>query len=146
MTALQTSEADCKPRRVFHYHFTQWPDHGVPASKLCLISFIKRVRKQHPPEGPPLVVHCSAGVGRTGTFIVLDTMLQRMEIEGDLKVYDFVTQLRKRRTLMVQNIVSAWPLDHSTVSHTVCHYRLSTYTFMMLYQNTLHVETLHSLS
>ena len=41
---------------------------------------------------------------------------------------------------------SEWPLDHCTVSHTVCHYRLSTYTFMMLYQNTLHVETLHSLS
>ena len=106
MIAFQTSEEGCKPRRVLHYHFTQWPDHGVPASKLCLISFIKRVRKQHPPEGPPLVVHCSAGVGRTGTFIVLDTMLQRMAIEGDLKVYDFVTQLRKRRTLMVQNMVS----------------------------------------
>ena len=106
MIAFQTSEEGCKPHRVLHYHFTQWPDHGVPASKLCLISFIKRVRKQHPPEGPPLVVHCSAGVGRTGTFIVLDTMLQRMAIEGDLKVYDFVTQLRKRRTLMVQNMVS----------------------------------------
>ena len=99
-----------------HYHFTQWPDHGVPVSKLCLISFIKRVRKSHPPEGPPLIVHCSAGVGRTGTFIVLDTMLQRMKIEEDLKIYDFVCQLRKRRTLMVQNIVSS-SLYHANIGH-----------------------------
>ena len=56
--------------------------------------------------GPPLLVHCSAGVGRTGTFITLDTMLQRMEKESDLNIYEFVTEMRKKRSMMVQTLVS----------------------------------------
>ena len=102
---IKDLDENSDPLLVTHYHFTQWPDHGVPASKVCLISFIKRVRKSHPPEGPSLLVHCSAGVGRTGTFIVLDTMLQRMKAEDNLNIFHFVSQLRKRRTIMVQNLV-----------------------------------------
>ena len=75
---------------------------------MTLIRFIQTVRKAHPaPECAPLLVHCSAGVGRTGTFIVLDTMLQRIRAEGDLNIYEFVTQLRTRRNLMMQSRVSS---------------------------------------
>ena len=88
-----------------HYHFTVWPDHGVPADKTCMIQFIKRVRNTHPYKGPPLLVHCSAGVGRTGTFIVLDSMLERMKCERSLNVYEFVCEMRKKRILMVQTEV-----------------------------------------
>ena len=101
----QAKEKDSQPLVVTHYHFTEWPDHGVPRDKMSMISFIQQIRKAHPPEGPPLLVHCSAGVGRTGTFIVLDTMLQRMRAEGNLNIYEFVTQLREQRCFMVQTQV-----------------------------------------
>ena len=100
----QTNERNSLPLVVTHYHFTEWPDHGVPRDKRSMISFIQQIRKAHPPEGPPLLVHCSAGVGRTGTFIVLDTMLQRMRAEDNLNIYEFVTQLREQRCSMVQTI------------------------------------------
>ena len=70
-----------------------------------MISFIDNVRLTHPPEGPPLVVHCSAGVGRTGTFIVMDTMLQRMKKDDTLDIYNFLLQIRHQRIKLVQTQV-----------------------------------------
>eukprot|EP00731_Ephydatia_muelleri_P016193 Em0009g617a len=102
LIVTNTSDSDAPSLRVTHYHFTVWPDHGVPADKTCMIQFIKRVRNTHPYKGPPLLVHCSAGVGRTGTFIVLDSMLERMKCERSLNVYEFVCEMRKKRILMVQ--------------------------------------------
>ena len=59
----------------------------------------------------PLLVHCSAGVGRTGTFILLDSMLERIKIEKTVNVYEFLCGLRRRRVLMVQTLVcSCLPL------------------------------------
>ena len=101
----QSNDPSSKPLKVAHYHFTAWPDHGVPADKTCMLAFIKRVRKTHPPDGPPLLVHCSAGVGRTGTFIVLDSNLQRMKAEGTLNIYELITDMRTKRVLMVQTEV-----------------------------------------
>ena len=96
-----------------HYHFLAWPDHGVPADKTVMMAFARRVRQTHPPEGPPLIVHCSAGVGRTGTFIVLDTMMQRIEKkEGSLNIFELVADMRNRRTLMVQTAVCYRPVIH----------------------------------
>lgn len=113
---------------VIHYHFSAWPDHGVPADKSCLIHFIKRVRKNHPYYNtPPLVVHCSAGVGRSGTFIALDSMMQRMsENVGTLDIYDFVCRMRKKRALMVQTEVNLtliqmqYMLTNVSLLGTVC--------------------------
>ena len=93
---------------VTHYHFSEWPDHGVPTDKMCMIEFIGHIRKAHPPEDAPLVVHCSAGVGRTGTFIVLDTMLQRLEQEESLNIYDFLLEIRHQRVKLVQTEVSIY--------------------------------------
>ncbi len=88
------------------FHYTSWPDHGVPSSGMSLIYFTRAVRKTHPQDDPrPLLVHCSAGVGRTGTFIVLDTMLDRMEQDGMIHIYDCVTHIRKQRVLLVQTLV-----------------------------------------
>ena len=95
-----------------HYHFTEWPDHGVPTDKSCMIAFIKHIRQWHPPEGPPLVVHCSAGVGRTGTFIVLDITLQRMEQDGIIDIHEATCLIRKQRMLMVQSQVHTVNLLH----------------------------------
>lgn len=78
----------------------------MPADKTCLIQFIQRVRKDFPYyDSPPLVVHCSAGVGRSGTFIVLDSMLERMKVEESLDIYAFICEMRQKRGLMVQTEV-----------------------------------------
>ena len=89
------------------YHYLGWPDHGVPANAISMINFIKRVRKAHPYSRQDLLlVHCSAGVGRTGTFITLDYMLERLKTENTVNIYEFVSSLRKQRVLMVQTLVS----------------------------------------
>ena len=89
-----------------HLSYLGWPDHGVPFNGISLIEFIKRVRKIHPPSHHrPLLVHCSAGVGRTGTFVVLDGMMQMMTAENALNVYLCVKQLRDQRVKMVQTMV-----------------------------------------
>ena len=103
--SVQSAEKDGGKLEVTHFHFTAWPDYGVPADKTCILALIKCIRKAHPPTGPPLLVHCSAGVGRTGTFITLDTMLQRMEDGQDLNVYEFIKQMRTKRVFMVQTQV-----------------------------------------
>ena len=91
------------------FHFLAWPDHGVPANAISMINFIKRVRKTHPYRNEDLVlVHCSAGVGRTGTFITLDYMLERIKNEQTINIYEYVTSLRNQRVLMVQTLVSMY--------------------------------------
>ena len=88
------------------YHFTSWPDHGVPQFTTSLVSFVRRVQKAHNKDvGVPLLVHCSAGVGQTGTFILLDSMLEKMREDNSLNVYECLVNLRKRRVLMVQTLV-----------------------------------------
>ena len=70
---------------VSHLHYTAWPDHGVPDNVMSLIAFIRHVRKLHPvSHQQPLLVHCSAGVGRTGTLILLDIIMQLMNTEGTI--------------------------------------------------------------
>ena len=91
---------------VTHFFYLAWPDHGVPSNAMSLINFIERVRLSHPPSHPhPLLVHCSAGVGRTGTFIVLDMELQRIKDMGVVNVFGCVEKLRRQRVQMVQTLV-----------------------------------------
>ena len=106
----QTSEPQAPPLEVVQFHFVAWPDHGVPDNCAVMLNFIRRVRKLHLYSDPcPLLVHCTAGVGRTGTFIVLDSMMERMKTEDTLNIYDFVKQLREQRVLMVQTLVRVHP-------------------------------------
>ena len=92
---------------VTHLHYTAWPDHGVPRNTMSVISFIHRVRKLHPAYlDSPLLVHCSAGVGRTGTFILLDSMMQQMKREGTLSLHSFLKSMRGQRMKLVQTQVT----------------------------------------
>ncbi|XP_039392893.1 receptor-type tyrosine-protein phosphatase eta isoform X2 [Mauremys reevesii] len=89
---------------VRQFHFTSWPDHGVPETTDLLINFRHLVQeniRQNPPDSPTLV-HCSAGVGRTGTFIAIDHLIQQIEMENASDVYGVVYDLRMHRPLMVQ--------------------------------------------
>ncbi|XP_041824051.1 receptor-type tyrosine-protein phosphatase mu-like isoform X10 [Melanotaenia boesemani] len=89
-------------REIRQFHFTGWPDHGVPLHATGLLGFIRRVKTKTPPTAGPTVVHCSAGAGRTGCFIVIDIMLDMAEREGVVDIYNCVRELRARRVNMVQ--------------------------------------------
>ena len=104
---FQSDEPGIPPLTVTLYHYLGWPDHGVPVNAISMINFVKRVRKNHPySKEDLLLVHCSAGVGRTGTFITLDAMLERINVEKSINIFEFVSNLRKQRVLMVQTAVS----------------------------------------
>ncbi|XP_072267525.1 receptor-type tyrosine-protein phosphatase mu isoform X10 [Pyxicephalus adspersus] len=89
-------------REIRQFHFTGWPDHGVPYHATGLLGFVRQVKAKSPPNAGPLVVHCSAGAGRTGCFIVIDIMLDMAEREGVVDIYNCVRELRSRRVNMVQ--------------------------------------------
>ncbi|GAB1285490.1 Receptor-type tyrosine-protein phosphatase C [Apodemus speciosus] len=89
-------------REVTHIQFTSWPDHGVPEDPHLLLKLRRRVNAFSNFFSGPIVVHCSAGVGRTGTYIGIDAMLEGLEAEGKVNVYDYVVKLRRQRCLMVQ--------------------------------------------
>ena len=96
-----------QPLHVAQFHFTAWPDHGVPQYATGLLSFRNRVNQHHMShQTSPMVVHCSAGVGRTGTYIATDILLKKMELEGVVDVFSVVRQLRWHRKYMVQTVVS----------------------------------------
>ncbi|XP_078723775.1 receptor-type tyrosine-protein phosphatase delta-like isoform X5 [Lampetra fluviatilis] len=89
-------------REVRQFQFTAWPDHGVPEYPTPFLAFLRRVKACNPPDVGPMVVHCSAGVGRTGCFMVMDAMLERMRTENSVDVYGQVTCMRAQRNYMVQ--------------------------------------------
>uniref|UniRef100_A0AAQ5YXA8 Receptor-type tyrosine-protein phosphatase alpha n=1 Tax=Amphiprion ocellaris TaxID=80972 RepID=A0AAQ5YXA8_AMPOC len=92
-----------KPQRLItQFHFTSWPDFGVPFTPIGMLKFLKKVKTCNPQYAGPIVVHCSAGVGRTGTFIVIDAMLDMMIAERKVDVFGFVTRIRAQRSQMVQ--------------------------------------------
>ncbi|XP_018410464.1 PREDICTED: receptor-type tyrosine-protein phosphatase eta [Nanorana parkeri] len=92
-------------KHVRHFHYTAWPDHGVPKTTEDLVEFRNLIRDYtatHNPPSSPIVVHCSAGVGRTGTLIALDRLIKQIEAEDKVDVYGVVYDLRMHRGLMVQ--------------------------------------------
>nr|XP_028567631.1 receptor-type tyrosine-protein phosphatase delta isoform X45 [Podarcis muralis] len=89
-------------REVRQFQFTAWPDHGVPEHPTPFLAFLRRVKTCNPPDAGPMLVHCSAGVGRTGCFIVIDAMLERIKHEKTVDIYGHVTLMRAQRNYMVQ--------------------------------------------
>ncbi|XP_055547044.1 tyrosine-protein phosphatase Lar isoform X2 [Wyeomyia smithii] len=89
-------------REMKQLQFTAWPDHGVPDHPAPFLQFLKRTKALTPPDSGPIIVHCSAGVGRTGCYIVIDSMLERMRHEKMIDIYGHVTCLRAQRNYMVQ--------------------------------------------
>ncbi|XP_036019789.1 receptor-type tyrosine-protein phosphatase F isoform X34 [Mus musculus] len=89
-------------RELRQFQFMAWPDHGVPEYPTPILAFLRRVKACNPLDAGPMVVHCSAGVGRTGCFIVIDAMLERMKHEKTVDIYGHVTCMRSQRNYMVQ--------------------------------------------
>ncbi|XP_035861430.1 receptor-type tyrosine-protein phosphatase S-like isoform X11 [Sander lucioperca] len=100
---LSLHKSGCSERReVRQFQFTAWPDHGVPEYPTPFLNFLRRVKACNPPDAGPIITHCSAGVGRTGCFIVIDAMLERIRHERTVDIYGHVTLMRSQRNYMVQ--------------------------------------------
>ncbi|XP_075540204.1 tyrosine-protein phosphatase non-receptor type 11-like isoform X3 [Dermacentor variabilis] len=107
MTTKEVERGKCETRSVFHYHFTAWPDHGVPSDPGCVLNFLHDVnqRQESIPDAGPIVVHCSAGIGRTGTFIVIDMIVDLIKKQGlscEIDIQRTIQMVRMQRSGMVQ--------------------------------------------
>ncbi|KAI8773564.1 receptor-type tyrosine-protein phosphatase T [Biomphalaria glabrata] len=112
----------CKKSQTTHqvtqFHFTSWPDKSVPTASWSLVDFEQRVFTV--PTSEPIVVHCSAGVGRTGTFIALHNVMQQAEATGKVDFFNTVNNLRKDRMFMVQTAEQYEFLHRAGLAAIVC--------------------------
>ncbi|XP_049836148.1 phosphatidylinositol phosphatase PTPRQ-like isoform X3 [Schistocerca gregaria] len=91
-------------KKIVHLHFREWPDFGCPTTTDVMLQFCQIVRHQILLSSAGLtVVHCSAGVGRTGTLVALDILLQHIRENKTIDIFGVVYNLRKQRTNMVQS-------------------------------------------
>ncbi|XP_064162256.1 tyrosine-protein phosphatase non-receptor type 11-like isoform X2 [Anguilla rostrata] len=100
-------DRDEPPRAIWHYQYLSWPDHGVPNEPGGVLSFLEQVNRAQDsiPDTGPIVVHCSAGIGRTGTIIVIDILIDiisRQGLDCDIDIPKTIQMVRRQRSGMVQ--------------------------------------------
>lgn len=100
---LSSSEEDEYPRDILHFHFLLWKDFLAPEQPSWILRFIKRVNEHFSPDRGPILVHCSAGVGRTGTFIAIDSLIPEITSAKTVNIFECVSQLRYQRNFLVQS-------------------------------------------
>lgn len=94
-------------REILHFHYTTWPDFGVPESPASFLNFLFKVRESgclNSDQGP-VVVHCSAGIGRSGTFCLVDTCLLLMSLRKDpssVRIRNVLLEMRRYRMGLIQ--------------------------------------------
>lgn len=107
-------------RAVEHLQFTEWPDFGIPTSSRHMLAYLAEVKRieADADTDAPIVVHCSAGVGRTGTFMCIDACLQRAREEGVINVFFCLAQMRRQRMMLV-NAPSQYAFIYRTLLHAI---------------------------
>ncbi|CAH8619198.1 unnamed protein product [Heterobilharzia americana] len=89
-------------RRIWHLQYTSWPEQGIPTYSTVFLMFLRRVGTITPADCGPIVVHCSGGTGKTGVYIAINILLERMKCESVVDVFGLVNQLRMQRNYMVE--------------------------------------------
>ncbi|XP_053386936.1 receptor-type tyrosine-protein phosphatase epsilon-like isoform X6 [Mercenaria mercenaria] len=113
-----TLQKDSEKRKIVQVHFTAWPDKGTPDDVTSLIEFRQKVISTKTELEGPILVHCSAGIGRTGTYIALDSLTEEGEAEGEVDIYAFVRNMREQRVNMVQT-AEQYQYLHNALVHTL---------------------------
>jgi len=98
-----TVEGSTTTRQISHYHYLQWKDFNAPEHAPAMLKFVKRINEAWSGSSP-ILVHCSAGVGRSGTLIAIDSLTQTMEEEGSVSIFQTVSDLRRQRNYLVQSV------------------------------------------
>ncbi|CAN8004147.1 unnamed protein product, partial [Ixodes hexagonus] len=106
-------------REVKHFHLRSWPDHGVPLYPNVLLAFRKKVNQYRAFNEAPVVVHCSAGVGRTGAYILLDTLQEQAMSEGVVDVVGQLAAIRKSRMNLVETL-EQYNLVYRALMESMC--------------------------
>ncbi len=118
-STFKLSRGKLKPRVVQHYWFTAWPDHGVPTARdgsefFCddVIDLLEIVNKERDKKkrAAPLVVHCSAGVGRTGTFIALDHAMRTLRVNSKTDALKIIKTIREDRVRDLSHFPTCYDL------------------------------------
>jgi len=118
---IWSTDPECAEKRdVFQYHFTSWPDRWVPRDTEAFLMFHHKLRAALAVDPGPIVIHCSAGVGRTGSFIAIDSLMEQMETEKVVDVYGFVAKMRKQRNYMVQTQEQYWFIHDVLRDASIC--------------------------
>ncbi|XP_060587158.1 receptor-type tyrosine-protein phosphatase T-like [Ruditapes philippinarum] len=131
-----------KPRTVTQYHFTAWPDKGVPKYASSLVQFINKVKYDSVEQNGPIVVHCSAGVGRTGTFIALDFLTEQGKALGYIDVLGTISAFRSQRVCLVQTLDQYIFVHHALVESLMLPTSaLPAYKFPEAFQELLQIDT-----
>ncbi|XP_048579478.1 receptor-type tyrosine-protein phosphatase S isoform X6 [Nematostella vectensis] len=101
-TFILSKEKRSGSRIVRQFHFTVWPDKGVPQYATAVLAFRRKVRALNPRDAGPVIVHCSVGVERTGAYIVIDAMLEQAKKSRTVDIRNYLIAIRKHRPHMVQ--------------------------------------------
>ena len=106
--------------RVTQLHLTSWPDPGFPEHPTKLLNFCKIIRQEFPYSiEKPIIVHCNTGVGRSGTFILIDAMLELIQRERKVDIYNYFQILRRDRMQMVQT-AEQYIFFHDLIYDFIC--------------------------
>uniref|UniRef100_A0A7N8XFQ4 protein-tyrosine-phosphatase n=1 Tax=Mastacembelus armatus TaxID=205130 RepID=A0A7N8XFQ4_9TELE len=104
---LEIARMDKRSRQIWHYQYLSWPDHGVPQEPGAVLSFLTQVNAKQAeyPDSGPMIIHCSAGIGRTGTILVIDMIIETIDTQGmdcDIDIPKYIQMVREQRSGMVQ--------------------------------------------
>ena len=127
-------------RRVRQFHFTAWPDHNIPTVFKDLLFFVNTVKQSIQSIEDPILVHCSAGVGRTGTFITLFNLFQQIHNEQPISIYRIVDEMREHRPQMVQTFPQYKFIYLSVLELLYVDTSIAAIEFLATYQDLLQTD------